>query len=184
MCLICLEIESVLLAVSFDIDSFLGFAQSLAFVCQRIDFNLFLYFYINIQNDLYFYITVYYNYSRSKRPVYVKLKKVFYYYAGRILGYKDITFYIFFFWIYNSDKLTNFSKKSNKEIYNFFWIWTDLILLSAIFCYISAISRQHFLHFWKYACQKAVAYYKEYSIYIVDKKLLNQILLLYYFLYL
>ena len=86
-------------------------------------------------------MTVYYNYSRGERPVYIKLKKVSYYYAGRILDYKDIIFYIFFSRIYNSDKSINFFEKNNRKTYNLLRIWTDSILLSAIFCYILAISR-------------------------------------------
>jgi len=184
LCLTCSEVESIPLAISFDIDSFLEFAQSLAFACQRVNFNLFLHFYINIQNDLYLYITVYHDYSRGERPVHIKLKKVSYYYANRILSYKNITFYIFFPRIYDPDKPTNFSRKSNKETYNLLRTWTDSILLPAIFCYIPAISRQHFPYSWKHARQKAVAHYKEHSTHIIDKKLLNQALLLYYSLYL
>jgi len=183
LCLTCSEVEPVPLAVSFDIDSFLGFAQSLAFARQGVDFNLFPRFHTNIQNDLHLYMTVYHDYGRGERPVHVKLKKVPHYYAGRVLGHEDITFYIFFPRMYDPDKPTNFPGKSNGETHNLLRTWTDSILLPAIFRHIPATSRQHFPHSWEHARQKAVAHYKEHSTRIVDEKLLNQALLLHYSLH-
>ena len=80
----------------FDIDSFLGYTRSLAFAKQGFDINLFPRFHANIQNNLYLYTTIYYDYGRGEKPVKVKLQKVPHYCLGRVLGHEDILVYIFF----------------------------------------------------------------------------------------
>jgi hypothetical protein len=61
---------------------------------------------------------VYYDFRRGLKPVRVKLQKVLYYCAGRVIGHRDITLYIFFLRIYTLDKVTNFPRKGDKEKYN------------------------------------------------------------------
>ena len=118
MCLTCSEIELDLAQASFDINSFLGFAQDLAFARQGLDVNLFPRFYTNIQNDLYLYTTVHYDYRRGERPVRVKLHQVPHYCFGRVLGHEDITLYIFFPRMFALEKATNFPGKGTGQAHN------------------------------------------------------------------
>jgi hypothetical protein len=118
ICLTYSKVESLLAQITFNINSFLRFAQDLAFARQGVNINLFPCFYTNIQTDLYLYTTVYYDFRRGLKPVRVKLQKVLYYCAGRVIGHKDITLYIFFLKMYTPDKVTNFPRKGDREKHN------------------------------------------------------------------
>ena len=183
LCLTCSEIESIQAQVSFDIDSFLGFAQDLAFARQGLDINLFPRFHTNIQTNLHLYTTVLYDFGKGEKQVRVKLQKVPHYCAGRVLGHEGITFYVFFPRMYEPDKATNFPGKGDGEPYNLLRTWTDSILIPAIFRHIPATSRQHFPHSWEHARQKAQAYHAERSTKTRHNKLEDQVLSLHYSLH-
>jgi hypothetical protein len=161
LCLECSCIQPGSAEVTFDIDSFLGFAQDLAFARQGIDINLFPRFHTNIQNSLHLYYTVYHDSGQGERPVRVKLQNVPHYCFGRVLGHEDITLYLFFPRMYIPEKATNFPGKGGGETHNLLQTWTDSILIPAIFRYSPATSRQHIPCSWEQARQKAQAYHAE-----------------------
>ncbi len=130
LCLSCSQLESAA-EVSFDIDSFLGYAHSLAFARRGITINLFPQFHSNIRTDLHLYYTVYHDFGRGPRPVKVKLHQVPHYYLGRVIGHEDISTYIFFPRMYDPEKPTNFPGKGGGQAHDLLRTWTDRILLPA-----------------------------------------------------
>ena len=147
----------------FDIDSFLGFANSLAFAKQGISVNFYPRFHTNIQGDLHLYTIVHHDYRRGEREIKVKLYKVPHYCLGRVISYEDTTVYVFFPRMYDPEKATNFPGSGGGQTHDLLRTWTDSILIPAIFRHVPITSRQYLPISWDYARRKAKAYYKEYT---------------------
>ena len=161
LCLKCSQISSHPTAISFDIDSFLGYAQSLAFARQGLDINLFPRFYTNIQSNLHIYTTVYYDSGKGEKPFQVQLHKVPHYRVGRVSGHGGTNVYIFFPRMYAPDKPTNFPGKGGGETSHQLRFWTDQILLPALFRHVNPTSRQHYPTSWDQARRRSKAFYNE-----------------------
>jgi hypothetical protein len=149
------------MVVRFDIDSVLGFAQSLAFAREGLDINFFPCFYTNIQNDLYTYTTLSYDFGKGEKLIQRKIHQVPHYRLGRLLGREDITVYILFPRMYDPQKSTNFPGKGGGSAGNLLRTWTDQIFLPALFRHVYPTSRQYYPISWEHARQKAEARYTE-----------------------
>ena len=161
LCLACSQTEQRSMAVRFDIDSVLGFAQSLAFAREGLDINFFPRFHTNIQNDLHTYTTLSYDFGKGEKLIQRKIHQVPHYRLGRLLGREDITVYILFPRMYDPQKPTNFPGKGGGSAGNLLRTWTDQIFLPALFRHVHPTSRQHYPTSWEHARQKAEARYAE-----------------------
>jgi hypothetical protein len=161
ICLNCSRMRPYSYELSYDIDSCLGFAKSLGFARQGLHLNLFPSFQSNIQTNLHLYTTAYHDKGQGEREINVKLHKVPHYCLGRLYGHEDINVYIFFPRMYDPNKPTNFPGKAAMQDANLLQIWTDSILLPALFKSTPATTRQHYPTSWANAEQRARAKYRE-----------------------
>jgi hypothetical protein len=161
LCLACSQTKQRSAVVRFDIDSILGFAQSLAFAREGLDINFFPRFHTNIQKDLHTYTTLSFDFGKGERLIQRKIHQVPHYRFGRLLGHEGISVYILFPRMYDPQKPTNFPGKGSGSAENLLRIWTDQILLPALFRHVHPTSRQHYPTSWEHARQKAEARYAE-----------------------
>ena len=180
LCLRCSQVEETSGRVNFDIDSFVGFARSLAVARQGITVNLFPRFYKNFQSSQHLFAVVHYDFGRGERAIKVPLHKVPMIYLGRVIGRDDIEIYVLFERMYHPDKPTNFPGTADGEKHGLIRTWVDSIFLPALFRHLPATSRQHFPHSWEHARLKAQAYRKERRVRVGGEKLANQALSLHY----
>lgn len=163
LCLRCSQVEAPSAEISFDIDSLLGFADSLAFARQGLTITLSPRFHYNIQTDLHIRMTAWRDSPRGLTAVQVPLHHVPHYCLGRVVGHEDITVYLFFPRMYEPGKQQNFpGRGSSGQAHHLLRTWTDSILIPAVFRHISPSSRQHIPPSWDAARRKAQAYYQEY----------------------
>ena len=167
----------------FDIDSFLGYASSLAFARQGVLINLYPRFHTNITSGLHLYSTVHHDFGRGEKAIRVLLHTVPHYCLGRVLGHKDASIFIFFPCMFYPDKATNFPGKGNGEAHALLRTWTDQLLLPALFRHVPASSRQHLPFSWDYTRRKATAYSSEYQGQVATSESNALSLSLYYTLY-
>jgi hypothetical protein len=160
-CLRCSQSTRGSAEMCFDIDSFLGYASSLAFARQGVAINLYPRFSSNIKSNLHLYSTVHYDFGRGEKAISIPLHKVPHYYLGRVIGHEDTSVFILFPRMFYPEKETNFPGRSDGEAHGLLRTWTDQLLLPAIFRHIPASSRQHFPISWDHARRKAIAHSTE-----------------------
>jgi hypothetical protein len=160
-CLRCSQSTKGSAEVCFDIDSFLGYASSLAFARQGVAINLYPRFSSNIKSNLHLYATVHYDYGRGEKAISIPLHKVPHYYLGRVIGHEDTSVFILFPRMFYPEKETNFPGRSDGKAHGLLRTWTDQLLLPAIFRHVPASSRQHFPISWDHARRKAIAHSTE-----------------------
>ncbi|OBT60329.1 hypothetical protein VE03_10768, partial [Pseudogymnoascus sp. 23342-1-I1] len=162
VCLRCSQVGGETPAeINFDIDSFLGYASSLAFARRGVTINLFPRFHSNLRTNLHLYTTAYHDAGRGERPMKVPLHRVTHYCLGRVLGHEDISIYVFFPRMFAAERATNFPGKGGGDEHHLLRTWTDRILLPAVFRHAPATSRQHLPPSWEQAWRKAEAHYAE-----------------------
>jgi hypothetical protein len=147
--------------ILYDIDSFLGYATSLAFARQGITINLYPRYHTNIRTNLHLYTTVFHDYGKGPKAMRVKLHRVPHYCLGRVLGHEDISVYVFFPGMFDPEKPTNFPGKGAGEPHGLLRSWTDHVLLPALFRHVSPSTRQHLPSSWEHARRKAEARYAQ-----------------------
>ena len=148
MCLACSQVDRANAQASYDIDSSLGYATSLAFARQGLRINLYPRFHTNIKTNLHLFEIVKFDFGRGEKSVKVPLHDVPHYYLGRVIGHEDTNVYIFFPRMWNPEKQTNFPGSGDGEAHDLLRTWTDQILLPAIFRHVSSSSRQHIPPSW------------------------------------
>ena len=163
LCLRCSQVETSSAEISFDIDSLVGFADSLAFARQGLTITLSPRFHSNIRTDLHIQMTAWRDSPQGPKAVQVPLHHVPHYCLGRVVGREDITVYLFFPRMYEPGKEHNFpGRGSSGQAHHLLRTWTDSILIPAVFRHVSPSSRQHIPPSWEAARRKAQAYYQEY----------------------
>jgi len=69
LCLSCSQTEPRPSTLSFDIDSVVGFARSLAFAKYGLDINFYPRFHTNIKTDLHVYISFFHNFGKNEKLI-------------------------------------------------------------------------------------------------------------------
>jgi len=116
LCMNCSQTHADSATIQYDFDSFLGYAQSLAFARHGLQINLAPKFAMNISTDIHLY-TVVIDTSNPNHPRErpIKLYRVPHIYLGRVINHEDITVYIFFPNMWFPEKKTNFPRKGDRE---------------------------------------------------------------------
>ena len=143
VCLACSEQPARTNEVQYDIDSIVGFAQSLAFAQKGLYLNFAPQFHQNLCTNVHLTLPVIDHSSGRARTKHVPLSKVPHIRLGRVVGAKGISVYIFFPAQWNPEKPTNFPGKLGGRSYGVLEQWTDRILLPSLASCISSDVAQH-----------------------------------------
>ena len=122
-------------AVTYDVDSIMGFARTLAVAKQGIRFNVTPHVIANLDSDVHLTVSIPTSAGRTRR---VPLHMVPHYQFGRLVGYEDVTLYLFFPYLYERRKANNYLNQDTLRR------WTDRVLLPAIYSQASAAILQHY----------------------------------------
>lgn len=136
VCLHCSRRQAPLLHpnIMFDIDSVMGFADSLAVAKQGIRFNLTPQVVSNLAADVHLTLWV----SDGGRGHRVPLYTVPHYLLGQPVGQEDIMIFLFFPKLYEKRRDNNYLSQAVLER------WTDRVLLPAIYGQEPASTLQHY----------------------------------------
>ncbi len=143
VCLACSEQPARTNAIQYDIDSMLGFAESLAFAKQGLYLNFAPQFHQNLQANVHLSLPVIDHSSGRARTKHVPLFKVPHIRLGRVVGAEGISVYIFFPKQWSAEKPTNFPGKLGGRPYGVLERWTDSILLPSLANCLSSDVAQH-----------------------------------------
>jgi hypothetical protein len=122
-------------AITYDVDSIMGFARTLAVAKQGIRFNATPHILSNLDSDIHLTLLTPTSNDRTRR---VPLHMVPHYQFGRVVGYKDVTLYLFFPYLYERRKANNYLNQDTLRR------WTDRVLLPTIYSQVSASILQHY----------------------------------------
>lgn len=121
--------------ITYDIDSIMCFAPSLAVAKQGIRFNLTPHVVSNLESDIHLTFPIP---SGSGRMRQVPLHMIPHYLFGRLVGQEDVMVYLFFPHLHEQRKANNYlSQEALRR-------WTDRVLLPAIYSQASACTAQHY----------------------------------------
>ena len=143
VCLACSEQPARTNEVQYDIDSIIGFAQSLAFAQQGLYLNFAPQFHQNLHTNVHLTLPVIDHSSGRARTKHVPLFKVPHIRLGRVVGAEGISVFIFFPAQWSAEKPTNFPGKLGGRSYGVLEQWTDAILLPSLASCISSDVAQH-----------------------------------------
>ena len=147
--------------IQYDIDSALGYANSLAFAKGGLMINLSPRFHTNIQTNLHLYTYVTHDYGRGPRQVRVRLHEVPHYCLGYLTEQERTQVYVFFPQQWHPDKRTNFPGKKGTIKHELLRVWTDEILLPALARHITSDIGQHMPSSWHQARFNSEARFRE-----------------------
>jgi hypothetical protein len=122
-------------AITYDVDSIMGFARTLAVAKQGIRFNVTPHVISNLDSDIHLTLLTPTSNGQTRR---VALHTVPHYQFGRVVGYEDVTLYLFFPHLYERRKANNYLNQDTLRR------WTDRVLLPAIYSQASASILQHY----------------------------------------
>jgi hypothetical protein len=143
VCLACSEQPARTNMVQYDIDSTIGFAQSLAFARQGLNWNFAPQFHQNLRTNVHLTLPVIDHSSGRARTKHVPLFKVPHIRLGRVVGAEGLDVYIFFPAQWNPEKPTNFPGKLGGRSYGVLEQWNNSILLPSLASCISSDVAQH-----------------------------------------
>ena len=144
VCLACSNRPARTREARYDIDSIIGFAQSLAFARQGLYFNFAPQFLQNLHTNVHLTLPVTDDSSGRARTKHVPLFKVPHIRLGRVIGTEGISVYAFFPAQWSARKPTNFPGKLGGNSYGVLQQWTDRILLPSLASCLSSDAAQHF----------------------------------------
>ncbi|KAH7337345.1 hypothetical protein BKA66DRAFT_555306 [Pyrenochaeta sp. MPI-SDFR-AT-0127] len=126
-------VETVDVAVK--LADIMGFTRTLAVAKQGIRFNVTPHIISNLDSDIHLTLLTPTSNGRTRR---VPLHMVPHYQFGRLVGYEDVTLYLFFPYLYKRRKANNYLNQDTLRR------WTDRVLLPAIYSQASASILQHY----------------------------------------
>jgi hypothetical protein len=92
-------------AITHDVDSIMRFARTLAVAKQGIRFNVTPYIISSLDSDIHLTLLTPTSNDRTRR---IPLHMVPHYQFGRVVGYEDVTLYLFFPYLYERRKANNY----------------------------------------------------------------------------
>jgi hypothetical protein len=143
VCLACTEQPSDARVSQFDIDSTIGFAQSLAFARHGLCLNFAPQFHQNIQSNVHLSMQVIDHSGGRARAKRIPLFKIPHITLGRVVGIEGMSVYAFFPKQWNIEKQTNFPGKLNGNEHGILEQWTNAILLPSLASCLSSDIGQH-----------------------------------------
>ena len=146
------EQPSVLPTVEYDIDSIMGFARSLAVAKQGIRLNLTPQVVSNLATNIHLTFPVAGQPGQTQQ---VPLHTIPHYLLGRLIGYDDISIFLFFPRLYKQGRANNYLSQAVLQR------WTDRVLLPAIYSQASASTLQHYPGSYKHSKQSSKAAHTE-----------------------
>jgi hypothetical protein len=163
ICLACSQIDPEYYDITYDWDSKLGFATSLGFGRQGMQFILYPRFCYNLKTNLHIFLVLYHNFERGRKQVKVPVHRVPHIYLGRLLGAEDVEVYILFPEMWDPKKETNFPGKADDQENELIRVWIDKIMIPCLFRVGLGTNRQHWPTSWECAMLRSKAQYAERS---------------------
>ena len=142
-CLHCVDQPARLVRPQFDIDSMIGFIQSLAVAKLGVLLNFAPQFLQNLNTNVHLTLPVIDDSSGKSRTKHKSLARVPHIRLGRIAGIEGVNIYLFFPAQWRKDKPTNFPGKLNGRPHGVLQQWTDDILIPSLATLLAADSGQH-----------------------------------------
>jgi hypothetical protein len=149
--------------IKYDIDSHLGYVNSLAFAKQGLMINFAPIFSKHIQTNLHIYTDVFYDTDHGPKPMKVKLQKVPHICLGYMFGQQHTEVFLFFPAQWSPDKATNFPGKENGNKHQIIQRFIDTILLPCIRRFVDSDIAQHMPISWQQARLNSEARFQEAS---------------------
>jgi hypothetical protein len=144
ICLDCAEEFSRATEVKFDIDSMVGFANSLAFAKEGILLNFTPRFHENFQTNVYLTLQVTETLPSGRACIkHVSLSKVPHIRLGRVVGDEAVGIFVFFPGQWTAEKPTNFPGKLSGRVHGVLERWTNSILNPSLACVLDSDDGQH-----------------------------------------
>lgn len=143
VCLDCVDQEERPTQPQFDIDSVIGFVQSLAVARRGLQLNFAPQFAQNLSTNVHLTLPVIDDSNGKPRTKHKSLAKVPHIRLGRIVGAEGLSVYLFFPAQWNSDKPTSFPGKLNGRPHGILEQWTNEILIPSLAGILAADAGQH-----------------------------------------
>jgi hypothetical protein len=165
VCLACSQTDPEYYDILYDWDSKLGFATSLSFARQGMQFILYPRYHYNLSTNLHVFLVLSHDYGqpRGRRQVKVPVYRVPHIYMGRLLAAEDVEVYILFPEMWHPKKETNFPGKANDQENELVRVWIDRIMIPCLFRVGYGTNRQHWPSSYESAKLRAKAQYAERS---------------------
>lgn len=136
----------------FDIDSIMGFPTSLAFAKKGVKMNPAPHMIYNLASDVHLTLPV----DVNGKPRRVPLHKIPHYLFGRVVGFDDLSLYVFFPRLFNPDYTDN-TYLTQATLQR----WIDKVLLATLYTQAEGGTTQHYPADYTHAKMSSLAKYAE-----------------------